>query len=909
MRVADPLGPVCAGPLAGLTWPPAAEMGDAVEEAQSDPVVLDVGEAAARAARAELLTRAGYRVIGADTEEEARRLAAGQPVEVIIVDLPRRDQDCLRAIARLKADLAAPRVPVLRLVREMARCALLSPHLEASADMCLPQSAEPEALLATVGALLRVGRALREAERQRGLVETMLAYMPAGLLLLDPSGRLLSVNDRVKQVLQLEEVPAEAEARRRAIALYDASGERVDMEGSLLEQTLRTGKPVFEVERYLFREDGSRRTIRVDASPIPGRGGATVAVAVTFTDVTERRRMEEGHAALLAEAQHWRTLLDAVLHQMPSGVVVVNPEGDIVISNEEAKRISPHLQPGPMAEALSGGTEVRHPDGRRCTLDDLPVMRALHTGEAVAGEELIIAHDQQEVVVTASAAPIRGSAGQVTAAVTVFRDVTEKQRAQEERERQARLLEALIENTDYWLAYLDRDLRFVMVNSAFAAKSRLSREELIGKHFLEVFPGQTDIYAFYEQARDTGLTVSREELPTEIVTRPEWGRRFISFSMALVKDAEGNVEGVVLSALDVTPQVEARRRTEMAEHAWARQARLLEAIQESVPVGLAYLDRDLRFVQVNSTLAELMGLSREEAIGGDYRELCPGSEEVAASLARVRDAGEPFEAQEVHVTIARRPGVGTRTLDVAGVPVVHDALVEGVVLAVMDVTDRVEQREQLLAAERARTELAQNLGDEIAHRVKNNLAMVSGLLQMQAITSAHPEVGEALREAVVRVRMFANIHEQMYASRAEEVRLLEVLRKVAESTRAVFAARKEVAVTVTGEETTIPARAATNLSVVANELLTNGLKHGGPAQDGRLHVALSLDQHDGHLHLAVWNSGNPIAADFDPQHRPGMGMQLLWDVIVNGYGGQLHLEPRDGGTLAEAVIDIAALNE
>jgi two-component sensor histidine kinase len=61
----------------------------------------------------------------------------------------------------------------------------------------------------------------------------------------------------------------------------------------------------------------------------------------------------------------------------------------------------------------------------------------------------------------------------------------------------------------------------------------------------------------------------------------------------------------------------------------------------------------------------------------------------------------------------------------------------------------------------------EHLNEEINHRARNNLAMVSGLLQMQALQERDPGLAARLREAVARIRTFVDIHERIYATGAE----------------------------------------------------------------------------------------------------------------------------------------------
>ena len=234
-------------------------------------------------------------------------------------------------------------------------------------------------------------------------------------------------------------------------------------------------------------------------------------------------------------------------------------------------------------------------------------------------------------------------------------------------------------------------------------------------------------------------------------------------------------------------------------------------------------------------------------------------------------------------------------------------MIEALVLSLMDVTEQVRTRERVIAAERARTELAENLNNEIAHRVKNNLAMISGLLQMQALGQKDKESATAMREAVARVQTFAHIHEQMYSRHSQEVDLLVTIERIATTIRDVFAVRGDVHITVSGQSYLCPSRAATNLSVVANELVTNAIKYGAPTKEGQLQINVSIEQRDGQLHIAVYNSGNPVSEQFDPRRQSGMGLRLVWEMITEQYQGYFHLVPHDTGTWAEVVVPTAGL--
>lgn len=77
------------------------------------------------------------------------------------------------------------------------------------------------------------------------------------------------------------------------------------------------------------------------------------------------------------------------------------------------------------------------------------------------------------------------------------------------------------------------------------------------------------------------------------------------------------------------------------------------------------------------------------------------------------------------------------------------------------------------------------------------------------------------------------------------------------------------------------------------------MKYGGPGGDGLLKIAVSLARDDEQLRLRVWNSGNPIAGNFDLVRRSGMGLDLVQGVVAGQLDGTFAIHPHDGGTLAE----------
>lgn len=332
-----------------------------------------------------------------------------------------------------------------------------------------------------------------------------------------------------------------------------------------------------------------------------------------------------------------------------------------------------------------------------------------------------------------------------------------------------------------------------------------------------------------------------------------------------------------------------------------RQRSWLEATLENTDAHLVFLDRDFNFLRVNKAYATACRREPADFLGHNHFEFFP-HEENEAIFRRVRDTGEPFSIQEKPFEFPDMPERGITYRDWTLVPIKSETgRVENLVFSLTDVTEKVRQRERLVAAERARTELLETLNQEIAHRTKNNLAIVAGLLQRQ-IDRRDSADTNPISDAVARLMSLSAIHEQMYQRQsADTVEMLDVLRRIADVNRHALSSG-EVAISVEGEPVECPANIATNLCVVANELMTNAIKHADP-RDGRVRVEVHFGREDGRLALSVWNSHSSIASDFDVKAQGKTGLGLVRAIVEKEYRGVFTLAPERGGTMARILLE------
>ncbi len=150
--------------------------------------------------------------------------------------------------------------------------------------------------------------------------------------------------------------------------------------------------------------------------------------------IGEHQRANEGHIRLTKEMDAERARLNALLSQMPAGVVIAEaPSGKLIAGNEQVEKIL--HQPFIACQDLAAWKAYTgfHADGRRYTPEEWPLARSLLNGEVVSGEEIeMLRGDGSRAVIQVGSTPIRDADGRITAGVAVLSDITERKRAEKE---------------------------------------------------------------------------------------------------------------------------------------------------------------------------------------------------------------------------------------------------------------------------------------------------------------------------------------------------------------------------------------------------------------------------------------------------------------------------------------------
>lgn len=180
---------------------------------------------------------------------------------------------------------------------------------------------------------------------------------------------------------------------------------------------------------------------------------------------------------------------------------------------------------------------------------------------------------------------------------------------------------------------------------------------------------------------------------------------------------------------------------------------LLDALQQTAPVGFIFLDPDLRFVRVNETAARMKGVPVEEIIGRHVADVVPYLWDSIRSLHhRVVECGRPVVNEELLVDLSSSPE-GRRSTLVSAYPVLVDNELRGYGVVIVDISERKR-------AEQAQKDLTLEIVEALSTTVETRDPYTAGHQRRVAEISA--AIGEALGLDpfdVDGVRLAAHIHD------------------------------------------------------------------------------------------------------------------------------------------------------
>jgi len=467
------------------------------------------------------------------------------------------------------------------------------------------------------------------------------------------------------------------------------------------------------------------------------------------------------------------------------------------------------------------------------------------------------------------------------AEVVLAQDVTDQLRAEESLRASEERFRQAFEYSGVGMALVSPDGQFLRVNASLQSILGYTEAELLQTDCVAVTA--PDDREADKQWVEPMLAGQMEQYSLEKRYLRSDGRVvWVLLTVSIVRDHAGGPVYFVAQFQDVT----ARRAAEVAVRESEERLRIFV---ENAPVGVAMLDRELRYISYSRRWLTDYGLGEQNLVGRTHYEVFPEITDRWKEIHRRCLTGVSERCEQDRFD----RGDGSLSYLRWEIQPWYDAAgaVGGLVFFTELITDRVKAEEKVQASLREKESLLK----EIHHRVKNNLQIITSLLNLQAETVQDPTALKLLRASQNRVRSMALVHETLY--RSGDFGRIDLGRYFAAIchflSRAYEIDNSRIRIEVHADDVFLDLDRAIPCGLIINELISNALKYAFPEnQNGRITVRLAANS-DQDCTLFVTDDGVGLPPDLDLGRLQSLGLQLV-NLLVLQLHGSIIMEPAPG---------------
>lgn len=609
--------------------------------------------------------------------------------------------------------------------------------------------------------------------------------------------------------------------------------------------------------------------------------------AVIFTDITERKAAEEA----LRESEASRKVVEAVeterqrlisvLDTLPVYVILLSPDYHVSFANR-------------FFEERFGKSE-----GRRCyeylfqrtePCENCETYKALKTGSPHHWEWIGPDGHNYDIYDY----PFKDSDGSLLI-MEVGIDITKRKRAQEELKKTTEILNAISQNLPDLIYAKDCQCRLVYASESVLRLLGKSENELLGKTDAEFHPDPELGKAVMENDRLVRETC--KSLITEEPTRLPDGSLKIFLSTKVPWIA---TDGTLLGTLGISMDVTERKQ---AEEALRESQFRLETVFSAIEDAIIEYDINGKPVRANKAAIKAYGLSLPELT----------RDKAIEKLKITHMDNSPVKVEELPISRALKgkPITGElyRFTNVEGkeliistyaAPLFKDNKISGAVNLWHDITELKQAQDTLIKFEIARQK-------EIHHRIKNNLQVISSLLDLQAEKFNNKEnvdcseVLKAFRESQDRVMSIALIHRELHEGEGtDKLNFSLYLKRLADNLFQTYRLENSnVSFNLDLEENIFfDMDIAVPFGLIVNEIISNSLKYAfSGGNEGKIQVKLRRKEdtkagNKGYV-LNISDNGIGIPENVNFENPDTLGLQLV-NILVDQIDGCIKLKRNQG---------------
>jgi PAS domain S-box-containing protein len=432
----------------------------------------------------------------------------------------------------------------------------------------------------------------------------------------------------------------------------------------------------------------------------------------------------------------------------------------------------------------------------------------------------------------------------------------------------------LVEQTLFGL-YILQDGDIIYANGKAANLLGYTPEEITGKPFFDILTKEDRRRVKHVmEARSKGqIDVFEYELNLK---QKSGGLLPVLIHSGMIRyDGEPAILGTIL---DISDRIQ-------AEQVLYEQEQQLRQILEQLPTIIWTTDHDLKFTSSSGSGLSKLGLKPNEMKG---TSLYTYFDDPEGKLLPIKMHKRALQGESVQFEYAHQNLVFQTAID----PLLdREGNVIGCIANAVDITE-IKDTQSALQQSVSEKEV---LLAEMHHRVKNNLALIHGMLDLQQRSTENESVGVELQQTKSRVQSIAIVHEMLYASdELHHVQMESYIQRLSQALLKDREASESIELTMNVDALTLPITQAVPCGLIINELMNNAMQHAFDHTVPNPSIHLSLKQQQENIHLSIHDNGIGLDEALELDNSPSLGFN-----IVKQLTRQLKAEcdiNRNGGT-------------
>ena len=501
----------------------------------------------------------------------------------------------------------------------------------------------------------------------------------------------------------------------------------------------------------------------------------------------------------------------------------------------------------------------------------------------LSGKQAVCITQVDNVVYDNRATPVRDKNGQITGVIGVATDITQFKRSQEALSLSEKRFRLAVDHFPDTFVIYDANRRFQFVNAHGVRIGGVPESALLGHTDEEIHPPAiVDAYLPHLLKAVETRTSQTAECS---ITLPTVGKIIFVVTYVPLLDERGEIYQI----LGITHNITERK---LAEEQLGQSEAQLRLALDAARMGLWDWNTQTGKITWSNNLERMFGLAPNTfdgrfetfvaAVHPEDRDCINQTTE--NSLETGQDGDMEFRIIRPDGSIRWLESKGQVFYDETGKPV----RAAGINL---DVSDRKLAEIQVRESLREKEVLLQ----EIHHRVKNNLQVISSLLDLQSQHIEEPATLELFRESCNRIRAMALVHETLYKFKDfAKIKFAEYIENLTSYLFAAYIKNVEnINLELDIDEVTLKLDTAIPCGLIINELVSNALKYAFPNKShGTIYITLHFDG-DAHYTLTVRDDGIGLPPNLEIKNVNSLGLKLV-EVLAKQLEGTLQVNSRFG---------------